>query len=141
MPTIMFITEIVDPDTLEPLPMGEKGELVITPLVREAMPVLRYRTKDISWLNDEPCACGRKSLRMAKIQGRTDDMLIIRGVNVFPSQIESVLMAMSEVEPHYEIVVTRENYMDTHRGQGGGFQPGPFGQIHRAGAAPGQDPA
>lgn len=108
----MFITEIVDPDTLEPLPMGEKGELVITPLVREAMPVLRYRTKDISWLNDEPCACGRKSLRMAKIQGRTDDMLIIRGVNVFPSQIESVLMAMSEVEPHYEIVVTRENYMD-----------------------------
>ena len=107
-----FISEIVDPDTLEPLPMGEKGELVVTTLSREAFPVLRYRTKDITWLDDTPCACGRKSMRMGKIQGRTDDMLIIRGVNVFPSQIESVLMAMDEVEPYYEIVVSREGYMD-----------------------------
>ena len=108
----LFYSEIIDPDTLEPLPVGEKGELVITPFCREAMPVLRYRTKDISWLNDEPCACGRHSMRMGKIQGRTDDMLIIRGVNVFPSQIEGVIMSVREVEPHYEIVVTRENYMD-----------------------------
>lgn len=107
-----FYTEVVDPDTLEPLPLGEKGELVITTLTKEAMPVLRYRTKDISWLDDSPCSCGRTSMRMAKVQGRTDDMLIIRGVNVFPSQIESVLMSMKEVAPFYEIVVTNEGYMD-----------------------------
>ncbi|HIU26559.1 MAG TPA: phenylacetate--CoA ligase [Candidatus Copromorpha excrementigallinarum] len=107
-----FISEIVDPDTLEPLPMGEKGELVITPLVREAFPVLRYRTRDITWLNDEPCRCGRTSMRMAKVQGRTDDMMVIRGVNVFPSQIESVIMSMKEIEPFYEIIVTTEEYLD-----------------------------
>ncbi|MBQ9941750.1 MAG: phenylacetate--CoA ligase [Christensenellaceae bacterium] len=108
----MFIFEVIDPDTLEPLPIGEKGELVITPIWKEGMPVLRYRTRDITWLMDEPCSCGRTSMRMAKIQGRSDDMLIIRGVNVFPSQIEAVLMAMKEVEPHYEIVVTTEGLMD-----------------------------
>ena len=107
-----YYTEIVDPDTLEPLPMGEKGEVVITSLVKQAFPVLRYRTRDISWLNDEPCECGRTSMRMAKIQGRTDDMMVIRGVNVFPSQIESVVMGMKEVEPFYEIVLTSEGYMD-----------------------------
>ncbi len=107
-----FYTEVVDPDTLEPLPMGEKGELVITSLTKEACPVLRYRTRDISWLDDSPCSCGRTSMRMAKVQGRSDDMLIIRGVNVFPSQIESVLMSMKEVAPFYEIVVTSEGYMD-----------------------------
>ncbi len=107
-----FISEIVDPDTLEPLPMGEQGELVITTLVREAFPVLRYRTRDITWLNDEPCQCGRTSMRMAKVQGRTDDMMVIRGVNVFPSQIESVIMSMKEIEPFYEIIVTTEDYLD-----------------------------
>lgn len=108
----MYYQEIIDPDTLEPLPIGEKGELVITPLCKECLPVLRYRTKDITWFMDEPCKCGRTSLRMAKIQGRTDDMLIIRGVNVFPSQIESVLMGMQGVSPHYEIVVYSEGYID-----------------------------
>lgn len=108
----LFITEVIDPDTGEVLPMGEKGELVITPLFREASPILRYRTRDISWLNDEPCKCGRTSMRMAKVQGRTDDMMVIRGVNVFPSQIESVLMSESGVEPYYEIVVTTENFLD-----------------------------
>lgn len=107
-----FISEMVDPDTLEPLPMGEQGELVITTLVREAFPVLRYRTRDITWLNDEPCQCGRTSMRMAKVQGRTDDMMVIRGVNVFPSQIESVIMSMKEIEPFYEIIVTTEDYLD-----------------------------
>ncbi len=109
----LFISEVIDPNTGEVLPMGEKGELVITPLFREAFPVLRYRTRDITWLMDEPCPCGRTSLRMGKIQGRSDDMLIIRGVNVFPSQIESVIMATREVAPHYEILITRsENFMD-----------------------------
>lgn len=107
-----FYSEVIDPDTCEPLPIGEKGELVITSLDKEAMPVLRYRTKDITWLEEEPCKCGRTSMRMAKVQGRSDDMMVIRGVNVFPSQIESVLMSMKEVEPHYEIVVTTENYLD-----------------------------
>ncbi len=107
-----YYSEIIDPDTLEPLPMGEKGEVVVTTLTKEAFPVLRYRTRDISWFNDEPCECGRTSMRMAKIQGRTDDMMVIRGVNVFPSQIESVIMSMKEVEPFYEIVLTTEGYMD-----------------------------
>ena len=107
-----FVSEIVDEKTLEPLPVGEKGELVVTSLTKEAFPVLRYRTKDITWFDDAPCPCGRTSMRMAKIQGRTDDMLVIRGVNVFPSQIEGVVMAMDEVEPYYEIVVTTEGSMD-----------------------------
>ena len=107
-----FFSEIVDPDTCEPLPLGEKGELVVTTLTRQAMPVLRYRTRDITWLDEAPCACGRSSMRMAKVQGRSDDMLIIRGVNVFPSQIESVVLSMKEVEPYYEIVVTTEDYLD-----------------------------
>ncbi len=107
-----YIPEIVDPDTLEQLPVGEKGELVLTTLCREAFPMLRYRTRDITWLNDEPCECGRTSIRMHKVQGRTDDMMVIRGVNVFPSQIESVIMSMEEVEPFYEIIVTTENHLD-----------------------------
>ena len=107
-----FISEIIDPDTLEPLPTGDKGELVITTLTKEAFPMLRYRTRDITWLNDEPCECGRTSMRMNKVQGRTDDMMVIRGVNVFPSQIESVIMAMNEIEPFYEIIVTTEDYLD-----------------------------
>lgn len=107
-----FFSEVVDTDTLKPLPVGEKGELVITSLTKEAFPILRYRTRDITWLEDGPCQCGRTSLRMAKVQGRSDDMMVIRGVNVFPSQIESVIMGMREVDPFYEIVVTSEGYMD-----------------------------
>jgi phenylacetate-CoA ligase len=107
-----FIPEIIDPDTGEVLPIGEKGELVLTAITKEALPILRYRTKDITRLIPEPCACGRTLLRMEKVIGRSDDMLIIRGVNVFPSQIETVLLGVEEVGPNYEITVTRENYMD-----------------------------
>ncbi|MGI5848551.1 MAG: phenylacetate--CoA ligase family protein [Christensenellales bacterium] len=107
-----FLCEVVDKDTLEPVPVGQPGELVITSLSKEALPILRYRTKDITWLIPEKCECGRTSMRMAKIQGRTDDMLIIRGVNVFPSQIESVLLDIEDIGPHYEIVVRKDGYMD-----------------------------
>ncbi len=107
-----FLAEIIDPNTLEPLPEGEQGELIITPLTKEAFPLLRYRTKDISRLNKEPCACGRTHARMDKIKGRTDDMLKIRGVNVFPSQIESVLLGVPQVGPNYQLVVRREGVMD-----------------------------
>ena len=107
-----FLPEIIDPDTLKPLETGEKGELVVTTLTKEGFPMLRYRTRDITWLVDEPCGCGRTSMRMAKVQGRTDDMMVIRGVNVFPSQIESVIISVKEVEPFYEIIVTTENYLD-----------------------------
>ncbi|MBC7254916.1 MAG: phenylacetate--CoA ligase [Chloroflexi bacterium] len=102
-----FLVEIIDPQTEEPLPYGEKGELVITPLTKEALPLLRYRTGDITRLNPEPCACGRTLVRMEKVSGRTDDMLIVRGVNVFPSQIESVLLQVEGVQPHYLILVDR----------------------------------
>ena len=108
-----FIAEIIDPDTGEQLPYGETGELVFTTITKEAIPVVRYRTKDITRLMSEPCACGRTHVRMDRIQGRTDDMLIIRGVNLFPSQIEHVLMGIDEVEPHYLIVVERKGSLDT----------------------------
>ena len=108
-----FLPEIIDPDTGEVLPCGEKGELVFTTLTKEAFPIIRYRTKDISRLMYDTCACGRTLVRMEKVTGRTDDMLIIRGVNVFPSQIEHVLMGTEGVEPHYQIVVNREGNMDT----------------------------
>lgn len=108
-----FLPEIIDPETGEVLPPGEKGELVFTTLTKEAFPLIRYRTKDISRLLYEPCACGRTMVRMEKVTGRTDDMLIIRGVNVFPSQVEHVLMGVEGVEPHYQIVVNREGNMDT----------------------------
>jgi phenylacetate-CoA ligase len=107
-----FIPEIIDPDTGNVLPHGEAGELVFTTLTKEAFPVLRYRTRDISRLNPTPCGCGRTLLRMERISGRTDDMLIIRGVNVFPSQIEAVLMEVEGVEPHYQLIVTREGNLD-----------------------------
>ena len=107
-----FLPEIVDPDTLLQKPEGEAGELVVTTLTREGMPVLRYRTKDITKLTYEPCACGRTHCRMEKVMGRTDDMLIIKGVNVFPTQIESVLVGTEHVGPHYQLVVRRQNYMD-----------------------------
>ncbi|HSM73106.1 MAG TPA: phenylacetate--CoA ligase [Desulfobacterales bacterium] len=108
-----FIPEIIDPATGEVLPYGESGELVFTSITKEAFPVIRYRTRDISTLNAEPCICGRTLVRMEKVSGRTDDMLIIRGVNVFPSQIESVLMEMKGVSPHYQLVVDREGNLDT----------------------------
>ena len=103
-----FLVEVIDPDTGEVLPDGEEGELVFTSLTKEAFPVIRYRTKDVSVLTREPCSCGRTAARMRKVTGRTDDMLIIGGVNVFPSQIESVLMGISEVAPHYMIVVDKK---------------------------------
>ena len=107
-----FLSEIIDPDSLEPLPLGEQGELVFTTLTKEALPLIRYRTKDISRLFLEPCDCGRTLIRMEKVSGRTDDMLIIRGVNVFPSQVEHVLMGIEGVEPHYQIEVSREGNLD-----------------------------
>ncbi len=107
-----FIPEIVDPATLAPLPYGATGELVFTSLTKEAFPVVRYRTRDITSLNPEPCLCGRTHVRMARVTGRSDDMLIIRGVNVFPSQIESVLMETEGVAPHYQLEVDREGNLD-----------------------------
>ncbi len=108
-----FYVEIIDPATGKQLPSGKQGELVFTTLTKEAMPLIRYRTRDLSVLNTDVCECGRTHARMKKPMGRTDDMLIIRGVNVFPSQIEEVLMQVKEVEPHYLIVVDRKNYLDT----------------------------
>jgi phenylacetate-CoA ligase len=105
--------EIVDPSTLEPLPLGEKGELIFTALRRRAMPLLRYRTRDITSLHRETCECGRTLVTMEKILGRSDDMLIISGVNVFPSQVEAVVMEFAELEPHYQIRVTKRGYLDT----------------------------
>lgn len=102
-----FLPEIVDPDTGEPVGEGKVGELVFTSLTREAQPLLRYRTRDRVILNREKCACGRTMARMSKVKGRTDDMLIIRGVNVFPSSIESVLLSVDNVEPHYLILIDR----------------------------------
>lgn len=108
----MFLVEIIDPNTGEVLPYGEKGEVVITTLTKEAMPVLRYRTRDISNLILDSCQCGRTSMRLANIQGRTDDMLIIKGVNVFPSQIESVVLGFPQVSPNYQLIVRRKNMLD-----------------------------
>ncbi|MBR5614425.1 MAG: phenylacetate--CoA ligase [Clostridia bacterium] len=109
-----FIPEIIDPDTGEVLPEGEWGELVFTTITKEGFPLIRYRTRDICSLNYEPCKCGRTHVRMNKPQGRTDDMLIIRGVNVFPSQIEEVLLKIGgEITPNYQIIVDRENNTDT----------------------------
>lgn len=108
-----FIAEIIDPDTLEPLPMGEKGELVFSSVGKEGMPLLRYRTHDICRLTDEKCECGRTFTRMMRITGRSDDMVVIRGVNVFPSQIESVLVGIPGVAPHYLLVVDRVGSSDT----------------------------
>jgi phenylacetate-CoA ligase len=108
-----FIPEIIDPKSGEVLPYGQKGELVFTTITKEAFPLIRYRTRDISVLHVEPCKCGRTHVRMERVSGRSDDMLIIRGVNVFPSQIESVLMNMEGVEPHYLLIVDRQGALDT----------------------------
>jgi phenylacetate-CoA ligase len=108
-----FICEIVDPVTGDPMPAGQEGELVVTTITKEAFPVLRYRTHDLTVLNIEPCVCGRTLARMRKVRHRTDDMLIIRGVNVFPSQVEDVLLRIEGIEPHYLIVVDRVQGMDS----------------------------
>lgn len=108
-----FLFEIIDPETEEPLPFGEAGELVITTLAKWAQPMIRYRTKDITRLTDEKCVCGRTHLRILRVTGRNDDMLIIRGVNVYPSQIEAVLVGRPNIEPHYQLVIQREGSMDT----------------------------
>ena len=104
-----FLVGVINPETGEQLPYGEEGELIITTLTKEAQPVIRFRTRDIVSLNPEPCDCGRTLVRMSRVTGRSDDMLIVRGVNVFPSQIESVLLAIEGVEPHYLIVVDRQH--------------------------------
>lgn len=108
-----FYPEIIDPVTCQNLPYGTQGELVFTTLTKEGMPLLRYRTKDLTSLIADPCPCGRTSVRMTPIMGRSDDMLIIRGINVFPSQVESVILGMKEFEPQYLLVVDRKNNLDT----------------------------
>jgi phenylacetate-CoA ligase len=108
-----FLPEIIDPDTLVPLPPGDTGELVFTTLTKQALPVVRYRTRDLTFIDPTPCACGRTSVRIGRITGRTDDMLIVRGVNVFPSQVEHALMQVPEVAPHYLLVLRREGALDT----------------------------
>jgi phenylacetate-CoA ligase len=108
-----FLPEIINPETGEPAPEGEKGELVITTITKEGIPLLRYRTRDITSITYEPCSCGRTHARIARMSGRSDDMLIIRGVNVFPSQIESILMKIEGVEPHYLLIVDRKDNLDS----------------------------
>jgi phenylacetate-CoA ligase len=108
-----FLFEVIDPESGDPVPAGEPGELVITTLMKWAQPMIRYRTRDVTRLNFEPCACGRSHLRLMRITGRNDDMLIIRGVNLYPSQVEAVLLERPDIEPHYQLVVQREGAMDT----------------------------
>ena len=124
-----FLAEVVDPQTFEPLPLGEKGELLFTSLQRRAMPMIRYRTKDITRLRREKCACGRTFIKMDKVFGRTDDMLIISGVNVFPSQVEALLLEVEEVEPQYRLVVRKKGYLDQLivqvEGKPGVYEAGP----------------
>ena len=108
-----FIVEVIDPKTLKPLPPGEKGELVFTTISKQGFPLIRYRTGDISALHTDECPCGRTLTRMEKVSGRTDDMIIVEGTNVFPSQVEEALLEIEGVEPHYEIILNREEGMDT----------------------------
>ena len=108
-----FLAEVVDPESGEPLPPGREGDLVFTSLTKEALPVIRYRTGDISALELEPCACGRTTARMRRVRGRYDDMLIIRGVNLYPSEVERVLLGFSELAPHDQLIVDRAQTLDT----------------------------
>lgn len=108
-----FLPEIIDPETLEPVPDGETGELVITTLAKEGLPLIRYRTKDLTSITHKKCDCGRTTARVSRFTGRSDDMLIIRGVNVFPSQIEAALLMIDNIAPHYQIIVDRVNHKDT----------------------------
>jgi phenylacetate-CoA ligase len=107
-----FLFETIDPESMQPLPIGAIGELVITTLTKEALPMIRYRTRDITRLSNDPCTCGRTHVRIMRVTGRNDDMLIIRGVNVYPSQIEAVLVGFPGLAPHYQIVLTREGALD-----------------------------
>jgi phenylacetate-CoA ligase len=107
-----FLPEIIDPDTGHVLPPGREGELVFTPITKEALPLIRYRTGDISALDDAPCACGRTTVRMARVRGRRDDMLIIRGVNLYPSEVERIMLGVADVAPHYQILVERPGTLD-----------------------------
>lgn len=107
-----FLVEIINPETLEPMPAGEVGEVVVTTLTKEGFPVIRYRTRDLARIIDEPCACGRTLRRLSRIIGRTDDMLIIKGVNVYPMQIEAILFDIQGIGPHYQIIVEREGRLD-----------------------------
>ena len=120
-----FLFEIIDPETLQPLPIGETGELVITTLTKEALPMIRYRTRDITRLSNEPCQCGRTHVRIMRVTGRDDDMLIIRGVNVYPSQVEAVLVGFPGLAPHYQIVsdARRRARCDDDRGRAGAGLP------------------
>lgn len=107
-----FLIEVIDPKTLEPVPAGEEGELVITTLTREGLPILRYRTHDMTKITYEPCLCGRTTARMTRVHKRTDDMIIIRGINIYPSEIESILLEVENVEPQYQIVIDREKGLE-----------------------------
>lgn len=107
-----FLPEIIDPATGTPLPLGEEGELVFTTITKQGMPVLRYRTGDVCALLPDPCPCGRTLVRMTQIKGRVDDMLIIRGINVYPSEVERVLLSLPELAPHYQILIAREHTLD-----------------------------
>jgi phenylacetate-CoA ligase len=104
----VFYPEIIDPETGQPVPEGEDGELVITTLTKQGIPLIRYRTRDIVCMTNEPCKCGRTSPRTSKIKGRTDDMIVVRGINVFPSQIEHVLLGIEGTQPHYQIIIDRQ---------------------------------
>jgi phenylacetate-CoA ligase len=123
-----FLFEVIDPGTLEPVPAGQAGELVITTLTKEALPMVRYRSRDITRLTHEPCACGRTHVRIMRVTGRDDDMMIIRGVNVYPSQVEAVLVGIPGVEPHYQIVLTREGALDAMAVE---VEAAPGGEPHR----------
>ena len=127
-----FLFEVVDPDSLQPLPMGKTGELVITTLTKTALPMVRYRTRDITRLSNEPCACGRTHVRIMRVTGRDDDMLIIRGVNVFPSQVEAVLVGFPGLAPHYQIILTREGALDAMTVEVESLPEAPIGESERA---------
>jgi len=107
-----FLFEVIDPKTLAPVKPGDPGELVITTLTKEALPMVRYRSRDVTRLTDEPCACGRTHKRILRVTGRDDDMMIIRGVNVYPSQIEAVLVGFPAIAPHYQLVIERQGALD-----------------------------
>jgi phenylacetate-CoA ligase len=126
-----FLFEVVDPDSLQPLPMGNTGELVITTLTKTALPMVRYRTRDITRLSNEPCACGRTHVRIMRVTGRDDDMLVIRGVNVFPSQVEAVLVGLPGLAPHYQIILTREGTLDAMTVEVESLPEAPVGESER----------
>jgi phenylacetate-CoA ligase len=126
-----FLFEMIDPKTLEPVAPGEPGELVITTLTKEALPMVRYRSRDITRLNHEPCACGRSHVRIMRVTGRDDDMMIIRGVNVYPSQVEAVLVGVQGVAPYYQIVLTRDGALDAMTIEVETTPGSPAGESHR----------